>query len=336
VLRIHFTDADLVRTRMAPGPDPLWEIASSLHRFQTRQGRWAYASWYRDALGQLDKLHLIRTVRSLLLPLFPRAIYFPDFLTPAESTDGLEAGLQAILAAPRERVSQEIELLARTGKAHVSLSQVAERQTRRELVRALRAYHDAVIHPYAELIQIRIDAERSLRARTVLGAGATGVLSSLGPWIRWHKPVLEVHHPEDRDLHLNGRGLVLVPSFFCWHTPVTLADPVLPQVLVYPLHHRHPDDAPTAVCGQPALAALLGATRAALLAACALGATSSELARAVGVSPGTVSFHTRALREAQLLFSQRYCSTILHTLTPLGASLLRANRGQTHNAAATG
>ncbi|CAM5243118.1 hypothetical protein SMICM304S_07027 [Streptomyces microflavus] len=40
MLRIHFTDADLARTRIATAPDPVWEIAVSLHRLQSRKGRW--------------------------------------------------------------------------------------------------------------------------------------------------------------------------------------------------------------------------------------------------------------------------------------------------------
>ncbi|WP_410660056.1 ArsR/SmtB family transcription factor [Amycolatopsis sp. lyj-112] len=36
--------------------------------------------------------------------------------------------------------------------------------------------------------------------------------------------MLTARYPLDRDLHLRGRGLRLVPSYFCWDTPVALAD----------------------------------------------------------------------------------------------------------------
>lgn len=65
MLRIHFTDADLARTRMAAAPDPLWEIATSLHRLQSRHGRWAYAGWLRVTLS---RLHATALERTLLLP----------------------------------------------------------------------------------------------------------------------------------------------------------------------------------------------------------------------------------------------------------------------------
>ncbi|WP_406343584.1 winged helix-turn-helix domain-containing protein [Streptomyces sp. NBC_01578] len=51
--------------------------------------------------------------------------------------------------------------------------------------------------------------------------------------------------------------------------------------------------------------------------------TSTEAARAAGVSPTTVSFHTRALRDTGLIASERVAAHVLHTLTPLGAALLR-------------
>ncbi|MCX5008900.1 helix-turn-helix domain-containing protein [Streptomyces sp. NBC_00638] len=327
MLRIHFTEVDLARTRLASRPDPLWEIASSLHRFQTRRGRWAYAGWYRSAAHRLTESGLAPTVRSLLIPAFPRAAYYPDFLTPPESQEGLAAGIEAILATPRDRVLREVALIADAAR-HPWLPRLAEPEQRRTLADALRAYHETAIRPYEEQMQARIDADRAVRARAFLDGGAEGLLSSLAPRMNWRPPALEVEdHMVGGDLYLNGRGLVLLPSYFIWHSPVTLADPGLPPVLVYPLLHKAPLD-PVRGGGTAALDTLLGRTRTAVLLASAHGATSTEAARAAGVSAATVSFHTRALRDAGLIASERLASHVLHTLTPLGAALLReARRG---------
>ncbi|MEU3653452.1 hypothetical protein AB0E67_11570 [Streptomyces sp. NPDC032161] len=59
----------------------------------------------------------------------------------------------------------------------------------------------------------------------------------LAPCIRWASPTLTADYPLDRDLHLRGRGITLVPSFFCAKAPVTLIDPDLPPVLVHPVGH---------------------------------------------------------------------------------------------------
>ncbi|SNX55986.1 DNA-binding transcriptional ArsR family regulator [Streptomyces sp. TLI_55] len=321
MLRFHFTPEDLTRLTVAAGPHPLWEVAASLHRFQTRDGRWAHALWYRTARSTLHRTGLDRTVMPLLLPLFPRASYFPDFLTPTEGVDGLDAGLESILATPRHRVTEEVTRLCGTVGGPAWAHRVAERETRGELVHALRAYHHAVIAPHEEDIHERLYAERARHARTLLRAGTEAVLAGLSPAIRWRHPVLEIPgYPRRRDVHLDGRGLLLIPSYFCWDAPVALADPGLPPVLLYPVQH-----VPTAVPRTDAapLNGLLGPTRAAVLRAAAAGATTTEAARYAGVTPATASHHTTLLRDAGLITSHRYANTVVHTLTPLGAALLR-------------
>ncbi|MET7574304.1 helix-turn-helix domain-containing protein [Streptomyces sp. NPDC005492] len=326
MLRIHFTDADLVRTRVAAVPDPLWEICASLHRFQSRHGRWAYADWYRTAGARLNTADLTRTLRTLLLPLVPRATYFPDFLTPPEAAEGLDAGLEAILATPRHRVLDEVGALARTSGAPAWALRLGAGDMRKELVQAMRTYYDTVIAPHSEHIQARVEAERSARARAVLDRGVDGIVQNLGPSLRWQRPVLHAAYPEDRDLYLNGRGILLVPSYFCWGNPVTFSDTALDPVLFYSLSHEpHHTTLPGDLSSGASLAALLGRTRAAVLRGVATGATTGELARAAGVSASSASQHATALRDAGLIVSHRHAASVLHTLTPLGAALLRAN-----------
>lgn len=326
MLRIHFTDADLGRTRVASAPDPLWEVCASLHRFQARRGRWAYADWHRSARTRLHSAGLSRTLRNLLIPLIPRAKYFPDFLTPPEAAHGLDVGLEAILRTPPRRVLQELDVLDRTSGAPAGAMRLAEPDVRKELVQAIRAYYNAAIAPYSDRIQARIEAERYARARAVVEHGTDGMLQGLGPALQWRRPVLHTDYPEDRDLHLDGRGLLLVPSYFCWGNPVTFGDTTLEPVLMYGLNHEpHRTELPGDLAVDATLAALLGRTRAAVLRAAAAGATTGELARAVGVSAATASQHSSTLRDAGLIVSHRYSNSVLHTLTPVGAALLRAN-----------
>ncbi|MGP4044905.1 helix-turn-helix domain-containing protein [Streptomyces sp. 2A115] len=326
MLRIHFTDADLARTRVATAPDPLWEICASLHRFQSRNGRWAYAEWYRTARARLHSTHLTRTLRTLLLPLVPRATYFPDFLTPPEAAEGLDTGLEAILATPEHRVLDEVGILARSSGAPAWTPRLAEPGMRKELVQAMRTYYDTAIAPHSDHIQARVDAERAGRARALLDHGVEGMLQNLGPTLRWQSPVLHTVYPEDRDLYLNGRGLLLVPSYFCWGNPVAFGDAELDPVLIYSLSHEpHHSALPGDLGSGAPLAALLGRTRAVVLRAVAVGATTGELARAAGVSASSASQHATALRDAGLITSHRDAASVRHTLTPLGAALLRAN-----------
>lgn len=327
MLRFHFAPADLTRVRMADGPHALWEIAASLHRFQTRDGRWAYAAWHRDAVSTLRGTDLGREVRSVLLPLFPRASYFPDFLTPSAGQDGLDAGLDALLSTPAAQVARETALLAQTVGAPSWVHRLAEGETRGQVVRVLRAYHDTVITPLEETFHAHLYAERVRLSGALFRTGIEELLANLAPAVRWRPPVLEIgSYPDERDVHLDGRGLLLIPSYFCWKTPIALADPGLPPVLVYPLHHRltappPADDAPLHTL--QALQALLGTTRTAILRATATSATTGEAARRSGVTATTASHHTAVLRDAGLITSHRHANTVLHTLTPLGAALLK-------------
>jgi hypothetical protein len=181
MLRIHFSDAHLARTRLAAAPHPLMEIAARLHRFQTRKGRWAYAGWYRTARQQLREKGLERLVRRVLLPLYPRAAYYPDFLTPAQGVGGWEAGAESILATPAQRVLQEIAILDRTVGAPAWAGQLARLEARKEFVGMLHAYYDAVVVPYKEHVQARIEAERAARCRDSSMVGWRACSRDSGP-----------------------------------------------------------------------------------------------------------------------------------------------------------
>jgi DNA-binding transcriptional ArsR family regulator len=317
VLRVTFTDRDLARVRVAKAADPLWEITNSLHRLQTRSGRWAFAQWHRRTCDELVTSGFGRTVRSMLVPLLPRAAYFPDFLTPWQASDGLEAGLDAILDIPRTRVTREIQQLARMRRAPTWIHRVADGDMRQEVVDALRTYHQRVISPDDTAIRAAVDGDRAMRARAILEGGTEGLLESFRPTMRWRPPVLEVDYPFARDIALTGDGLLLVPSYFCWRYPVALADPDLPPVLIYPLLPGDP------VCGGSA-ATLMGSTRANVLRATTSGMTTGDIARMVGITDQTVSHHLNALRGSRLVTTLRNGSTVLHVRTPLGAAVLDA------------
>ncbi|MGY0021341.1 helix-turn-helix domain-containing protein [Streptomyces sp. cg35] len=332
MLRFHFSAEDLARTRVAAAPHPLWEIAGSLHRFQTPAGRWAYAYWYRTARERLRAAGLESAVRQLLLPLFPRASYWPDFLTPLQGAAGLEAGLEAIMATPAEQVTAELTILARFVRVPAPLGRLPEKEARSELVDLLRAYHRTAIAPHEEWVHESVHAERIRLARHLLNGGTEGLFEELGPTVQWRYPRLEIaRYPREHDIHLEGRGLLLIPSYFCWKGPVSLADPGLPPVLSYSLHRELPigqSRSTAEATGAPSLDILLGRARAAVLRAAAAGATTTEAARRAGVTPATATHHTTALRDAGLITSRRHGNTVIHTLTLLGATMLNRNLGQ--------
>jgi len=162
--------------------------------------------------------------------------------------------------------------------------------------------------------------------------GAELLLSSLRcPAIRWRSPVLEMRASSDLDLHLNGSGIVIVPSMFAGRLAslhVDGRDLSAPPRLVLPAADASAGDQPGGelIGGGAALAALLGRTRAAALRAIADGCTTSELARLCGVSIAAASQHATVLRNAGLIVTHRQGSSVLHVLTPLGADLLASEQ----------
>lgn len=321
MLRIHFNADDLAKVRMAARPDALWESILSFHRLRDRRGALTFGEWRSEARARL------KGETRLLAQLVPPRGYFPDFLTPPEGRDGLDAGLEALRATAPARLHTELALAVahrsplRVLPARLLALAEGRAEAVARLVAALRAYYRAAVEPYWPHIQARVEADRALRGRALLDGGAGELLASLPPVLRWRAPVLEADYPVDRELRLAGRGLLLQPSFFCRGTPVVLRDASLPPVLVYPVSHgAEPAFGESA---GPSLGRLLGHTRSAVLQAIRNGCTTSELARRAGVSLASASQHAAVLREAGLVVTLRHGNAVLHTLTPLGAALLR-------------
>ncbi|WP_246341414.1 ArsR/SmtB family transcription factor [Streptomyces physcomitrii] len=256
----------------------------------------------------------------------PSRGYFPDFLTPAEASGGLECGIDAVLATPRRRLRTELGLLSARNPLPHWARQLAdgEASTLHLLGRVLREYHASVLEPAWRDIASRIEGDRRHRTETQCRLGTEEMLRTFAPVLRWQSPVLSADYPVERDVHLQGRGLLLVPSYFCRHTPVALLDEALWPVLVYPLGHQvgEPDLENDAGAS---LADLVGSSRAAVLEVVGEGSrgNTGQLARRVGLLLSSTSQHLAVLRHSGLVVSTREGNSVLHEVTPLGAALLR-------------
>lgn len=321
MLRIHFSAEDLGRIRLATGPDPSWEALLSLHVLGGSHTDSELRSWTTRVRTTLN------AASRPLFHLVPPRGYSPDFLTPAEAGTDSDAAVDAIVSTSQARLRADMALLGEERKLPSWAPALASGApaARRGLSRALRRYHRQALDPYWSQISGSVNAERALRAKAFLAGGTDRLLSSLHPAVRWRAPVLEVAYPRDGDLHLQGRGLRLVPSYFCRENPITLRDHSLAPVLVYPVSQGVGVLRPHSVADRAgALDRLLGRTRAATLVAIGEGesATGGETARRLGISSASVSEHATVLRDAGLIQSLRVRNTIRHTLTPLGAELL--------------
>jgi DNA-binding transcriptional ArsR family regulator len=322
MLRIHFTSTDLARTQVMETPDPMWEMVLSVHMLHARYALIEFADWRHQVRRDLRRHDLARTTQTLAA-LAPDGSYFPDFLTPSEGLLGVEEGIEAVVATSSTQVRRELTILHERIPTPSWTWEVVDHPARDDLGRELGRYHRRAIAPYWSTMCDRAAVDRATRTRALRTGGVPALLNSFRPHMRWTSPVLEVNSPVDRDLHLEGRGLTLIPSHFCWNRPVPIANPELPPTLVYPIG-RDPqwfDPTPPKTHDNP-LARLVGPTRAAILRATTTGPNTTEIARRLDISRATVSQHTAILREAGLITSHRHNNNVLHVITALGTSLL--------------
>jgi len=324
LLTLHFTSDDIARTRIAPRPDPLWELVLAVQMLRPQRGDLLFGKWRQDALSALRKANLGKPLH-LLLGLTPNVGYFPDFLNPIEALQGLPSGLDAIRSTPKPILRRDIAELARWRDVPAGAARVAagEPNALIQLTDTMLTCYRLIVAPYRRSIDLALDRDRSIRVTALANGGVEGLLRSFQPTATWSQGLLHVPTHRDQEIHLHGRGLTLIPSYFCVSGPLTLHDPEFPPVLIYPVERR-PDALPGhAPATSAALRTLLGSTRATVLEAIAAGPlATSQLARRTDISLASASEHATVLRSAGLITSHRDAQRMVHNLTTLGAALL--------------
>jgi DNA-binding transcriptional ArsR family regulator len=327
--RLHLTAEDLARIRIASGAGPFAESVLAAERLRQRTPALLFRAWRAQLNGRLGG----RT--RVLAEVVPAVGNGVDFATLVGPLADLQEGLDRLAGAPAEGLRRELEWFGRRHRLTAWSRSLAHGDPgpRLELVAAIATLHDVAVRPYQIQIDALTSADRAARTRTVAAGGLEQLLATLCPaHIRWRQPVLTVDTPLgcDADVHLNGRGLVLIPSVFVGDLPYLafdLGDPDAPATLIYPVV----DDLAAArrlwTASRPAghLATLLGRSRSALLEAIADGCGTVELARRVGISPASVSEHTAVLRNSGLISTRRDGARVVHTVTNLGTMLLEGS-----------
>nr|QEO75089.1 ArsR family transcriptional regulator [uncultured bacterium] len=293
--RIHFSVEDLARTRFCAVDTPTAETLLAM-RLLGHGGGALFRKWQTAVRSRLGAPPA-RQQR-----LFRSAFLSADFFTSAGGATG-----------------------------HFGLSLAKAGYQRDDIAYITKEFFPLAIAPYWNRIRSYLEAERSYRGRIILNDGIEGMLRSLQPMINWNGPVLETAGPADQEIHLNNRGLLIVPSLFLFDQVTVIqprpSHPDEPPVLVYPV----PVNGATAnslwqlaPSTDKALGALVGRTRAKVLRTLVDSHNTGELGLRVGVSAAAASQHTAVLREAGLIITRRKQNTVLHSLTPLGLALLNS------------
>ena len=324
--RLIFGHDDLLRCRFAFSP--LWETTAAV-RLLGEPHRGALHRLWPAAIRERNGTDLGLDPLPLLSP---RPGYTPDFLTPpppGPSAD-LEDELSVLLTTPAEQVVVELRRCLldprRALPEAVTDPLLADPEaTLARIVRAVRRAWAALVAPHWPRIRALLEADVSLRARTVAEGGLREVIAAVAPDTRWWGRVLHLPGPAEGERALDGRGLVLMPSVFMWPETVAKTEEPWQPTLIYPVHGvgRLWEAEGSAPAGD-ALTRLLGGTRARLLVVLAEPATTTVLARAHGWSPATVSEHLSVLRSAGLVRSWRVGRRVFYTRTPAGDTVVQA------------
>ncbi|MER7186477.1 winged helix-turn-helix domain-containing protein [Streptomyces hyaluromycini] len=329
VFRIHFTTEDLARTTVAEAPMPLVELNQAARTLQNRDQSARLTGWRNRSLAQLSA-----TAR-VALDFIPSVGWSPTFIS-APRTGSAEELIEHVRATPTRHIRTALDaILPQDSRSKVpSLTRSLVDSDFLGLVcDGLGALYEILLAPYWPEMVDAYTADRSIRMRQVLHGGVEQLLSQANPTrMRWKAPVLEIRTPTDNteyNLHLAGRGLLLVPSMMRT-SPVIHYDAAPRPAITYPALPDQPLRRLTvfaSTCPAKAVApvaALLGATRAAVLTAIAEnpGCSTTELAAFAGLAPSSASEHATVLREAGLISTIRHRNSVLHSPNQLGLSLL--------------
>jgi len=197
----------------------------------------------------------------------------------------------------------------------------------RRIVRALRELWHATFEPYWPRMRAVLEADVVYRGRQIAQSGVAAMLNGLSSRIEYDHGVVTVRlaDPKDRTQAIDGNGLTLVPTLFTRRASAPVGDG--PPMIMYSARGQGALWETERVANPAAVVAVLGETRASLLAALGDPASSTELGVRLGVTASAVNQHLRVLRDAGLLVSTRYGRSVLYLRSELGSALLEARAG---------
>jgi DNA-binding transcriptional ArsR family regulator len=330
LLVLELDVADLAATRFAISP--LSETVRAVQLLGDRETPAVNVPWVRWARSELGW-------RPLRLPrLWPLIVNglptHPEFLVPAPESrmPELEAELARLRATPAEAVRASLHRVWEGHPWPESAKELAARprESLAEIAAEIGECHDRVIAPHWERIRPVLEADIAYRAGLLAGGGARSLFSDLHPDLRWSGGTLTLtdtdQGPSPFKITLGPDGVVLMPSIFNW-PQVSLSRATSTQtIMLYPARGAATVWESGALAGgrEDAAEALLGAPRVRLLTALRSPATTTALARRLGVTPSAVSQHLAVLHRGGLVDKRRSGRAVLYQTTALGLALLGA------------
>ena len=307
---------------------PLAEVTLSLRLLGSPQPSHIHGPWLRRARQRLDGVDL-----SLLLAVAPPGKWVVSCLVPPSPGPQVtvEEQLRALTQIAPDELKNDLDELWEEEPAQPRrVQELVEAGARGPglLAEALWDYWDAAIEPFWTKMCAVLEDDVSYRVAAQMNGGLYALLEDLHPEVSLERNRLKVDKPHHTSATYEAHAMTLTPSVFAW--PGLILDDGQGDRfgLTYAARgvgrvweglaamDRNDDDDP--------LAALLGRTRAAILERTAVPLSTTQIARELGQSPGSVNQHLSVLRGSGLVVSRRSGRSVLYRQTPLAQSMIAA------------
>ncbi|MEU8826882.1 DUF5937 family protein [Streptomyces sp. NPDC048636] len=324
MIEIELGLEDVARTRFAISP--LWEVVASVRVLKGADGHGLHRTWAERVRPRLAAADLDLGPLFDLVPVPTRSAWagrIPGFICPPPTTP--LPSLHVELATVRATPSALLHTTAEVPPARMAALRADPAAALGRLADVIEAYWELALAPYWSRILTMLEGDIRYRAGRLVEGGAQHLFADLDPQVAWAGGTLHLDHRTARGARqLAGRGLLLVPSVFVWPRVFSvLVEPWLPTLRYPPravgtLWHTRP------VTVSDALAGVLGRSRATLLTELTAPASTTDLARRTGLTPGGVSQHLTALRTAGLVSAHRAGRQVLYARTRAGETVVEA------------
>jgi hypothetical protein len=318
MVTVRLGPEDVANLRFAISP--LMELHNSVRALEHPEAKSLHLPWVAATRERVRDLDM-----PLLHALHPRGSYTPDFIGPPPRSPlgELEDELEEMLATPPERVRFELRR-AYAGPPTRVLPPILEglEDELPALADLFRAYWNRALAPVWPRVRALLEGDVLYRARQLADGGAKQLFADIHPEVSFAEDTVRIDMPYEVTADLGGRGLLFVPSAFTWPRPAASVEPPWQPFLVYPARGVGGLWEPGRSAPPQALAALLGPRRAGVLAALGAPRSTTELARALELSPGSVSQHLSVLRDAGLVHGHRVGRSVLYVRSEKGEALV--------------
>jgi DNA-binding transcriptional ArsR family regulator len=327
MIEIVLANTDLARVRFAHSS--VVELVASLRVLHDPSRDFMYGTWLSSLRGQLDGPRL-----ELLTGLVPTGRFLPDFLVspPTEPWGVFADELDAVAATPPAIVRADLEELCDGQPLPAVLRPLHDDPPAHlpAVVQEMRRYWQVAVEPVWQRLRALSMADLSYRMERFADGGIASVFGDLHPDVAFEHDRLLIDKPQHdshrHSLDLAGSGIVLVPCGFGWPTLIVGCCGFHQPVLIYPPRGVAELWEESRVEQTDPLSALMGRTRATLLARLDLPRTTTQLAVQLDLSPAAVSQHLRILKDTALVTARRSGRLVLYQRTAAATGLLAAIR----------